>query len=123
MLLFKIVGGGGGGGVGLIIFLLPSKTQYYPSKTRVFPVKPTGLGNTHKTRVFANLEAQAIITHQTRKVVTIVTIGTKGRPAKSECAMLSCSKSSTICVEICTGRFYYSDSGEGYGTKFSTPSI
>ena len=37
--------------------ILPSKThktQYYPSKTRVFPAKPAGLGNTHKTRVFAN---------------------------------------------------------------------
>ena len=34
----------------LIIFI----TQYYPSKTRVFPVKPTGLGNTHKTQIFAN---------------------------------------------------------------------
>ena len=41
----------GVGGVGLIIFV----TQYYPSKTRVFPVKPAGLGNTHKIRVFANL--------------------------------------------------------------------
>ena len=43
-----------GDGVRLII-LLPSKTQYYPSKTWVFPVKPTGLGNTHKSQVFANL--------------------------------------------------------------------
>ena len=37
--------------------VLPSKTQYCPvkpSKTRVFPVFPTGLGNTLKTRVFAN---------------------------------------------------------------------
>ena len=45
-------------------FLLPSetrKTQYYPSKTQVFPVKPTGLGNTHKTRVFANLAGRRLL--------------------------------------------------------------
>ena len=46
----------GGGGVRLIIFIT-HKIQYYLSKTRVFPVKPAGLGNTHKTQVFANLES------------------------------------------------------------------
>ena len=51
------------GGVRLIILITSKtrKTQYYPSKTWVFPVKPTGLGNTHKTRVFANLVTVGVL--------------------------------------------------------------
>ena len=50
-------------GWGESYFSLPSKTQYYPSKTWVFPVKPAGLGNTHKTRVFANLASSTLFRH------------------------------------------------------------
>ena len=41
-------------------------TQYYPSKTQVFPVKPAGLGNAHKTQVFPVKPAGLGNTHKTQ---------------------------------------------------------